>query len=670
MTPDLDRFLELATRPLEGNPGLRDEAKAELMARVSRGGVPLEMLDLSGPVGRLEATKPNNPWPRRIALLLVLIGSITVLSGLITRQGFEAYRAAQASMMSMMVRYGGLPGYTPDPDPLMASHLRKVAPGLPLGLRGGDELKDWLDAHPDDVAMLQEQVSRSLNSGSGTLPSELSPELLAEIDRLDPDNAVWPLIRMIHHLRKATGSGGSYYYGSSIPTKVTDEPEFAKALELFSAAAAKEFFRDHSMALKRRQIDAFPRSRTIADDTVVMGLAELITPAFNEYSSEFEPFLQIQVDRLEKAGDKADLAKLKGEWRRLAEMIADAGGRGECRIHDFGSQCWTIAESLSDSFGRLGMTDEKAEMTAWRDAINTSATSLSMTPEVEAAAGIRVGNSDGELADLTLEEVHPSRRTEHAFFDRILASILALVALLAAGLIGLESCRRSKIVKGMARGMMPLFRADDHLWIGGLGLALPWLWWWGITRLTPLGLRDMDFNEEWTAIPMMIQPAAALIFGLAMLLQSARWRWGPRGGFASLDAPLPWLGWLAAGLAGLAVPAAGIIRYLDIGDDEKGYYLLGVGGMAGCSLLWLLWGTVMNLFTPRDSALRPNLAMRVALPWALLGVVSLIASVMISSAMERRWFARDPLLPTWTSDTHLNALEERAARLNREALGL
>jgi hypothetical protein len=64
----------------------------------------------------------------------------------------------------------------------------------------------------------------------------------------------------------------------------------------------------------------------------------------------------------------------------------------------------------------------------------------------------------------------------------------------------------------------------------------------------------MDFNDEWTAIPMMIQPAAAFIFGLAMLLQTARWRWGLRGGFACLGVPHSWLGWLAAGLAGLAVP--------------------------------------------------------------------------------------------------------------------
>ena len=38
-----------------------------------------------------------------------------------------------------------------------------------------------------------------------------------------------------------------------------------------------------------------------------------------------------------------------------------------------------------------------------------------------------------------------------------------------------------------------------------------------------------------------------------------------------------------------------------------------------------------------------------------------MASIAVSTWMERHWFHKDPLLPTWTSKTHLNALEERAA---------
>ena len=75
----------------------------------------------------------------------------------------------------------------------------------------------------------------------------------------------------------------------------------------------------------------------------------------------------------------------------------------------------------------------------------------------------------------------------------------------------------------------------------------------------------------------------------------------------------------------------------------------------------------MTLFTPRSGALRPNLTMRAVLPWALTAIVTLLASVALSALLERQWFAKDPLFPSWTSKTHINALKERLAKETREA---
>jgi hypothetical protein len=83
--------------------------------------------------------------------------------------------------------------------------------------------------------------------------------------------------------------------------------------------------------------------------------------------------------------------------------------------------------------------------------------------------------------------------------------------------------------------------------------------------------------------------------------------------------------------------------------------------MGSFGLLWLLWEGIMNLFTLRASALRPNLVMRVLLPWTFAGILTLLAAYGVSTYMERRWFAKDPLLPSWTSKTHRNAFEERRA---------
>lgn len=662
MTPDLERFLDLATRPLEANPGMRDEAKGELMGRVSHTGVPHEMLDLRLPLERLETTTPRKPWPRRVALLLALVVSIVSLGVGSAILGREYALMSMATMLTFMRNFGGGPSNVE--NPLLLEYVQKNAPGLPLGRdlmsegRDEDDAEAWLAEHPDDLAMVQEKVMRKLKVS--TTWSGLEEPEKSTIARLDPDNALWPLIQVVPHIEKAT-SGSSRYGGGIAPTPVADEAEFQTALRLFSEAAAKSSYTDRSPSLKRRQIDAFPPSRSLADDLIVTGFSGIVSPPFESYGSSLGMLAAVQCERLVTAGDKGGLVKFFNEWKRLVGLIADPVNSIHWEDESVVYQVKQMADSFDDAFDKLGMAVEKAEVEEQRKLLEGTGHGLwSAPPEIEAAAGARISATSSLPRDLTVEQLMPSRRTELAFFDRTMGLFLTFLALLFTGLVGLETCRRSRIVKAMARGLVPLFRREDHLWIAGLGLAFPWLWWWAFTRVSPLGLRDLKF-DEWYVVTWVLQPIAAFIFGMVMLLQTARWRWGKQGGFLCLGGSLPWLGWVVAALAGLALPASGGLRYLTLNADQTGIFLIGVFSMSACGLLWLLWEGIMNLFTPRSSALRPNLVMRALLPWSFAGVLTLMASVAVSTKMERHWFLKDPLLPTWTSKTHLNALEERVA---------
>lgn len=671
MTPDLERFLDLATRPLEADPGTRDEAKGELMGRVSHTGVPHEMLDLRLPLERLETSPPRKPWPRRVALLVTLVVSIVSLGAASAILGREYALMSMATMLTFMRNFGGGPSNVE--NPLLLEYVRKNAPGLPLGrdlMSEGidqDDAEAWLAEHPDDLAMIQEKVMRKLKA-STTWTGLEEPEK-STIARLDPDNALWPLIQVVPHIDKATG-GSSRYGAVSGAAPVADEAEFQNALRLFSEAAAKSSYTDRSLSLKRLQIDAFPPSRSIAEDLIVTGFAGIVSPPFESYSSSLASLAAVQCDRLATAGDKEGLAKFFREWKQVVGVIADPANSIEPESEQNGViyQLEQMADSFGDAFDKLGMAVEKAEVEEQRKMLaGTGHGHWSAPPEIQAAAGARMTATSSLPRDLTVGQLIPSRRTELAFFDRTMGLFLAFLALLFTGLVGLETCRRSRIVKAMARGLVPLFRKEDHLWIAGLGLAFPWLWWWAFTRVSPLGLRDLKF-DEWYVVTWVLQPIAAFIFGLVMLLQTARWRWGKQGGFLCLGGSLPWLGWVVAALAGLAIPVSGVLRYLTLNDDQTGIFLIGVFSMSACGLLWLLWEGIMNLFTPRSSALRPNLVMRVLLPWCFAGVLTLMASVAVSTKMERHWFLKDPLLPTWTSKTHLNALEERVAAERRASL--
>lgn len=677
MTPELERLLDLATRPLETTPGLRDEAKGELMARASHSGVPYDRIDLSAPLDRLAGAKIRNPWPRRIVMLVALLALIGTLATTVAVQSREAAFMGMASLMSAMQRFGG--GYSGAENPLFVDYLRREAPDLPLGMdlvspeEGQSDTAAWLARNPDDLAMLQEHVARrGLSTGAGWGMSGLTKEEKSTIGRLDADNALWPLMQVTPHLNQATGVPPSVGGRSGKGSSVLDEMEFQNALRNFSEAAAKPAYRDHSIALKRRQVDAFRRGGTLARNHIALTFAGLVSPVFEEYSGALASLAKLHCDRLAVAGDKEGLASFFREWQQLARTIAKSEAPVDTGTPAVLSQLSDMGAPLIKALDHFGLAAERQEATLLAVRLVGLEAGLpmhAMPPAIKAAAGARLsgfGNTQVPR-DLTAAELVPARRTELAFLDRAIAAFLAVLALIFTGLVGLEAYRRSRIVKGMARGLMPLFRPVDHLWIGTLGLGLPWLGWWTVTRLSPLGLRDLEFLP-WQVLIWLLQPAAAFLFALVLLLQTARWRWGKRGGFLGLQPSLGGLGWAIAALTGLAVPVAGLFRYFDFTQQASEIFVIAVAGMAACGLLWLLWEGTMNLFTPRTSALRPNLAMRIVLPWSLAGVLTLLVAGAVSAAKERHWLALDPLLPTWTSGSHVNALEERVAAELREQL--
>ena len=401
--------------------------------------------------------------------------------------------------------------------------------------------------------------------------------------------------------------------------------------------------------------------RSLSDQAVADRFTGMVSSPLWSARQPLFALATLHCERLVAAGDKAGLEKFFNEWKQLIRSV----GRSTDPYHYHLAE---MATSLAESFDKLGMAAEKAEVEEWKETLGHACRSSPASTELESIAGSRL-RSQQLPSGLTKDEVMPSRLAELAFFDRIVTGFLTTMAIASTVLAGLEMCRRSRLVKNMARGLMPLLRKEDHLWIAGLGIVLPWMWWWVVSRLGPLGLRDANMEVGWPMAVWLIQSAAGFILGMVMLLQAARWRWSVRGRFIGLSVSLPWIGWGVAALTGLSIPAAGLLRYLDkLTGDQTAAFLLGVSGMAASGLLWLLWQGIVMIFTPRSGALRPNLAIRTVLPWAMAGTTTLLASVLIATAMERYWYAKDPLLPPSTSKTYLNALDERVAKEAREIL--
>jgi hypothetical protein len=213
-----------------------------------------------------------------------------------------------------------------------------------------------------------------------------------------------------------------------------------------------------------------------------------------------------------------------------------------------------------------------------------------------------------------------------------------LVLLFLAG-AGIEGFRRGRRLNGLADGLRPLFTPADLAWTAALGLALPALWYLGITRFTPLGLRDIGLGF-YHPPPALIQAAAALVFTLLMIVQTLRGRITRRAGFLALRPRCPWIGWAMAGIAAAVIPLAGVVRGMTGNETQA---LQAISATGGLPLLWLLWEAAAVVFSPRDQALGGVLlSRRLILPFAALATLLLGAGIPLRAG-ERHWHARDPL---------------------------
>jgi hypothetical protein len=303
-------------------------------------------------------------------------------------------------------------------------------------------------------------------------------------------------------------------------------------------------------------------------------------------------------------------------------------------------------EFLHDA-ASLKATDVEGRLLKWQHEINSlggpgaSAKTSDIGLRIATfAGGMHFFGSGFAAAEIvTLAELAPGVKTEHAVAERFGAlagsTIFAVLAIAAF----FEGWRRAPHLRGMARGLLPLLRPADFLWVAGLGIALPLLWYLAWIRLTPLGYREFSIGLA-DFLPFLARITATILFFLCLILQTARWRMAKRGGFAGLRPAALWPGWVAAGTAAAFVPVTGLARYWPNLDEL--YYLCPCA-LLGFPLLWLLWRGTSVLFGPASAALAGVMLCRFLLPIFILGSLMLMGLMPLLKAEERKWMARDTL---------------------------
>ncbi|WP_035608780.1 hypothetical protein [Haloferula sp. BvORR071] len=575
-------FIELATRPLEDHPDVRDEARGELMERLSRQDPSQREAMAEAALVRLAKVQPGS-WRGKA---LGIVSAWFVLAGIAVGLGFEFYGEIHEEKI---LRYEAQQEAT-------ASGSSALAPSTDLA-----ELEAYLD---------------SRFSGGSTTPDDAE----AWGVKLDPGNGAWLW-------RQGLLKFDRWMASSSRPQEGVQEAW--KLIEEAAAAPRFEFYRPEHDA---KAIAAFGPPETC------IGLGNRARLSYHRRGGdqgELMASLFYDVAGSQEAARDADgLRSAIQTWETLCLRLAQESTQRQDLILLF--KMSEAGKSLYSAAKSLGLTAEQERLSPQIKALAASQILTKSTSPPELGVIAQRIYLAGPLP--ATEAYKPGRMMEYAAAERFLALCAAVLLLPFLAVLGIEGVRRGRRVNGLASGLSPLFDGRDGLWLIGLGLLAPLAWYWLITRLTPMGLREVGI-VQFKYPTILFQAAATLLLGLSLVIQTSQWRVGVRAKVIGLRAGLPWLGWLMVGMAAALVPAAGIGRWLPQSQIEDFIKILSAAG--GIPLLWILWRGCALLCGPKLNALPGVLAARAASLPLLLAITILLAFNPLLLAIEKNWMAQD-----------------------------
>jgi len=604
-------FIELATRPLEGQPEIRDEARGELMSRLNYAAQGREA-EVDAATARLESTPPGKWTGQAIALAVILLMA-TILGAL-------QVLGISADVRSVFGFYADDRSAYKDPA-LLSPEQRGLLEGVQAPNTGSlFNFEKLRKTFPDDPAIFEPAMDFLLARGP------IPPDYRSTWQRIDPDNGIWSYkVAMKKMLESLDVSAGT----------VRDEAAFQEGWDALAEALAAKRFHSYAPEFRGRVLDLVEPRETVAAQFSQHTRWQYLT-----YSSGFSSpeilavAIRLQAARMEAAKDTEGFQRLVGTWKQLARrLVADARTQRDFfNLHSYAR----LGADLIGVAGRMGATGDERELRSLDGTLGAIGPSYVR----ERAMGL-MARSASELPSggVDKEAFKPGRLAEYAFLDQLTVT-LALAGLLLVGIfVWIAGVCRGKRVKGLAEGLAPLFTVADFLWIAGFGVGVPLLWYLGITRLTPLGCRDIGMSE-FGCPPSLLQSLAAFFLVGVMVVQTAKWRITRRSGFLALGSRRLIVGWITALLPAAVIPLTGAVRDHSGATDD---FLLAMALTNGLPALWLLWQGGAMLFSPGSSALGSVLLAR-RLAWPVAGLCALlVAAHPLLRSIEKKWIIQDTI---------------------------
>lgn len=673
-SPAANRFLDLVTRPLEGNAELHVAARADLARRIAASPDANEDA-LEAAAERLERQRPWHKWGLRVlAVAAALAAGVVVLWG-----ALGAWRAA--SIFYSLGLFGAPLNPTFLESPEYATYPAITDPRTRLILFG-DETEDepagkwhvlW-QSDPTNPVYFANYVGAWQRTHG-----EVSDELLAEAEKIDGDNG-WYLAfaagsRLDDRvLERQQQSSVDRRAREREEYKILDQAEYDIARDLFYRAAAKETFSDHSKDLYAERISLFPPAEDLLSN--IRNISFMAGQASNAIPMrKIVNMIAHEADRCVVEEDEERFRQVVNAWR----WFVDGLNRSSTSLVELLVTKVVVSAPLRnfrDAAGHFGM-EEEAEVFRQLDVEledDKLARTIRRVPDAEEAlprgsllAGLSIPLIAKQVKSpvpLPRDDLRPGRLADHSVIGSILSGTLSFLLLLASGLVVWVRFRHGPYGRRVSESLCTLPRPGDWLAMFGFGVVAPLVWFLAVTRLTPLSSR------EWSVVHANAWPWVGQWAGLALLIFTASacaaaWRLDRRLRFLGRMSKSAWFGVAAAACAALAIPVSGSAA-LDP-DGRAGWFAaLGLAGVV--VLWWFAAGFAIATGYPGEGGLRRVSVSRLLVPLWSAGALVFAAFSYLHRVEERHWVKQDRLLEIVPDVLGLTAYETQVTEQLREEL--
>jgi hypothetical protein len=670
MHPDSERLIELATQSLANHPAARLVAEEDLRRHIeTRTDIPAaHIADAVGALARADAHPRRSHW-RVILYLTTLLVSLPVL-------GHTAWQ---------LNRFAGVRRlFWSDAEPAAKS------PDIPAGLKPQEKLlllgdagaaseaarwKPLWDSDPDNPAYLSEYAAAYYRDHN-----QLSPEILAAAALIDPDNGWLPALAAAGSMEAAVSplpySSKERKAGKIQIWKIKDENRLREALAQIHLAAGKPKFTTYQAALYKQRISLLPRRTDFLSQ-----LEPIVYMRSNSYAIiallRIRHVLSADAQQCAARQDADGFRQITDDWMKLVQatthggeslldvLVARALYTDSYLLTNFRVAAQTLG--LVEEVNRFVQLEERAKAywEARKQSERTSPMNDLASRRGSYFAGMNVPICSRHVANppvITEADLRPGRYADHALFERAGSLIAWAILGICAGGAAHVRLRHKPPVCSMSVRMLDLLRPADWAWLLSGGVLMPLLWYFVITRLTPLGAREWSlkstdclqaFGQFGSFVALMV------VFPVVMSIRML----GKRGAVLGLAARRPWPGGLAVAAAALGIPAFGAVMWQT--NDRLLLYAFLLPALA---VLWLLVGFCRNIFCRRVHALRRATLVRMVIPAWILGMLGFALAVPLHYAGERCWIQQDHLLEISAEAPSLTRYEYDVTQILRAEL--